>query len=536
MPKEKEDVKTAAPMNVTMRGTATEIREQAQVIAGEGNGEPKAGPPEENGIVAALRDPKNSVIVKRISPRKVGKLQTNCEVYRESCPLVLSEIAEEVARVHGGRKYRVSVINPKGEVEAAQTFDVDAEPLFEDSDAEDDALAREIMDAQGNGEKSSAEMSLESLDREARLSAKQFELEQARKRLKDLREESNPQRSRQDEESAARISKLERDVVETRYETKASALEKELADVRRQLAEPRGGADKTDKLLDLVMQQIKDSNEKFTKLIEQMNNQKLDQITKEISSLKNNPAGGPLALVKDLKDLKEVIGLFGGSGGDDEDDDDDPDKPWFERLADKYLPDVIDLIKDRGKEGKPMTKEEITKHIEEASKKAEDEAVAAAQKRIAASAPARLPGPAAPPVAVSPPGVPPAVAPPPPVAPPPTVEQDIAQRCGHVMTLFDRELALRVREWEWSYEWWGQLPETILEKAAVAADPAAMVDAFSGIFAPEAIDGLKKRLEEPKARAWAERGLRQLKEWHAKALVDPGFDPLDDEEETDAGK
>lgn len=521
-------------MKVTLAGSPESVREQAQVLAGtNGNGDAKPVEPD-NGIVNALRDPRNAVVVKRISPRRWKNAngedaQINSEVYREACPLILSEIADEVARTHGGRKYRVSVINPKGEVAAAQTFDVDADPILEEASAADSELARQVMGLNEPEEKSAAEVSLESLDREARLAAKQFELEQAKQRLRDLKGESAPGR-KTDDEAAQRIAKLEREVVETRYETKAAALEKEVSELRRQLAEPRREDSSSKDMMKMFMDMQAKSDERFQQLIQQMQNSKMDQLVAEVKALKTAPAqqGSDLS----SKILEKAVDKFlDGDDEEGEDDGDDPNKPWFERLADKYMPDIIDLIKDRGQQGKPMTKEEITQQIEAAAKKAEDEAVEAAQRRLAQQAPAaRLPGPAAP---AAPPAAPPPSAPAAPAAPPKqlTLEEEFAQRCGHVLTLFSRELTLRTREWEWSYEAWGQLPEAVLDKVTAAADPVVMVDAFAGIFPPEALEALKKRFDDPKARAWAERGLRQLREWSAKLAADPEFDPLDEDEE-----
>jgi hypothetical protein len=525
----KADPKSTDGMKVVLSGSPSDVRAQAQVLAGEGNGGMKPVAPEpENGIVEALRDPKNVVIVKRISPRRLRKpngedVQINCEVYREACPLVLSDIADEVSRAHGGRKYRVSVINPKGECAAAQTFDVDADPVMEDTSAADDELARQVMGLT-QPEKSSAEMSLESLDREAKFAAKQFELEQAKQRLRDARGESGHS-SKRDEESAARISKLERDIIETRYETKAAALEKELADLRRQIAEPK--RDDSPNMMKLLMEMQQKSDERFQQLIQQMQNNRTDQLIAEVKALKSMPAqqGSDLS----AKILEKAVDKF-LDGDDDDDDADDPEKPWIERLADKFLPDIIDLVKDRKDQGKPMTKEEITAQITEAAKKAEDEAVAAAQRRIAAQQPPpRLTQQQPAPAPQPPPAPPPAPAP-----HQPTIEEEIVMRVGTCMATFDRESTLRVRDWEWSYDFWEKLPETILEKACAADSPITMLAAFDGVLGGDKLDAFRAALDaDAKRKAWAERGLKELREWWAKAQVDPAFDPTIEDEEED---
>lgn len=528
-------------MELTLKGTPEKVREQAKVIAGESpatNGDTKEV--SQNGKLAeALKVSTHTAVVKRVRPRIFNNVRCNVEVARFDLPIKLQEIVEEVQGTYGGGTYRVAVMDESGETTVADNFTLDMDPIFSGSEDDSD-LIRQIENAGGGSPKTATEQTSESIEEQTQLMRKQLDHENALAALEELRDRrksrtGNGAQNAALDEKIARLEKqasdAEKKAIEARYEVQLQGTQRQIDELNRKLAEPKREGDGPKDVMKMFMEMQQKSDERFQRLIEQMNNNKTDQLIAEVRALKNAPAQKGNEVVDKL--VEKALDNF-LNPDDDDDDKDDPDKPWFERLADKYLPDVIDLIKDRGRDGKPMTKEEITKHIEEASKKAEDEAVADALRKISATAPpARLPGPVA-----APPAPAPVATPPPPTAPPkpPTVEEDIAQRCGHVMTVFDRELALRVRSWEWSYEFWGQLPETILEKIFAAPDPPAMMNAFDGIFAPEPIAAMKQRLEEPKARAWADRGLKELKAWNAKSLEDPEFDPTDDEEETDDGK
>jgi hypothetical protein len=527
-------------MELTLKGPPEKVREQARVIAGETpatNGDTKEV--SQNGKLAeALKVSTHTAVVKRVRPRVFNNIRCNVEVARFDLPIKLHEIVDEVQGTYGGGTYRVAVVDESGETTVADNFTLDRDPVFPGSENDSDLL-REIEKAAGGSPETATEQTAKSIEEQTQLMRKQLDHENALAALEELRDRrksragNGPQNAALDEK-IARLEKqafdAEKKAIEAKYETQLQGTQRQLDELNRKLSEPKRDGESKD-IMKMFMEMQQKSDEKFNQLIQQMQNSKTDQLIAEVRALKAAPAQQGNDVV--AKIVEKSLDKFLNDDDDDPDDADDPDKPWYERLADKFLPDVLDLIKERGEKGKPMTKEEITQQINEAAKKAEDEAVAAAQKRIMTTSAPRLPVPAAQLPAETPPAAVAAAPAPPPVEPskPPTVEEEIAQRCGHVMSLFSRELAVRAREWEWTYECWGQLPEAVLEKVFAAPDPAAMADAFVGVFPPEVIVELKKRLEEPKARAWTERGLKELKGWHAKSLENPEFDPTDDSEE-----
>ena len=536
-------------MTVTLKGTPDEVREHLGTAPTEDAAAPPgpvlpangAPSPQKAAYLEALKDPRNTVIVKRISPRKWGDedLKVNVEVYREQCPLDAVGIEEEIRGEHGGRKYRSAVINSEtGQIIAADTFDVDTDPLIK-SDEPSPELERMFME---QGQQPSGDVSEQMLERQTRLTAKQIEYETTRQQLEALKGQQAS--GKPDPRVEARIRELEVQSIHQQADRKVEAAEArhraELDEVKRQLshqAQPKPPTTE-DPLIKMMMEQNKQANERFEKLLTQMNDNRMADIQRQIAELKNKPQAEGSSLKEAVITVKELMGIMGHGDDEDEDEDDDGEgKPFLERLADKYLPKVFDMIdEEQKKTGKELSKEEVVARINGAADQAVREEMQRRAAVAAATAAAQraLPAPAPSPAGPAPAPVQPAPAP---AAPPerkvPSIEEEIKVRVASVMAVLERELIIRPRGWQWTLAAWQALPEELRER--LCAQNIAAVEAisvFDGQVNQMGLDLIKKKLaEDPKAAAWFNHGLLELRGWALELEKDPDFDPTDETEE-----
>jgi hypothetical protein len=542
-------------MSVSLRGTPEEVRAHLNAPAApesETQHEPPGAPaspetlsPQKSAYIEALKVPQNTVVVKRISPRNWNDQKVNVEVYREQCPLDPVGIEEEIRNDHGGRKYRVAVINSEtGQVVAADTFEVDADPLVTRS-PEEEELEREMM---MQGTPQVADLNEAMLERQTRLTAKQTEYEMARQQLESLKNQQ-ANSAKVDPRVDARIRELEQRTLEQQADRRVAEAEarhqREMDDLKRQAAPPKPqGLD--DPLIRMMMEQNKQANERFEKLLTQMNDNRMADIQRQLAEVKSKPAGNNLLEMADsMLKLKEVFGWGGPGEGDDGDDDDDDGegKPFLERLADKYLPKVFDMIEDeQNKTGKELSKDEVVARINSAADQAVREEMAkraAAAQQRSQTAPGIQHSPqSAPQAAAAPAAAPaqPAAAAAAPAAPPerqiPSIDEEIRIRVGSVLGILERELALRPRGWQWTLAAWQALPEDLREKISVrglSAETAIRV--LEPHANPQGIELMVQRVGDPKVKAWFERGLAELRGWGESLAKDPDFDPAADEGE-----
>lgn len=531
-------------MTVTLKGTPDEVREHLGSAPEEDTppgaptpGVPEGPPPQKAAYIEALKDPKNTVIVKRISPRRWNEQAVNLEVYREQCPLVPSGIEDEVRAEFGGRKYRSAVISTEtGQVIAADTFEVDGDPIVKRTE-EEERIERMMME---QGAPPPVDMNEAMLERQTRLTAKQTEYEMARQQLESLKNQQAGGKT--DPRLDARIRELEQRTFEQQADRRIAEVEarhrQELDDLKRQIAaqshqKPQG---LEDPLIKMMMEQNKQANDRFEKLLTQMNDNRMADIQRQIAEVKSKPAGNNLLEMADsMLKLKEVFGWGGGEGDDDDDEEDGEGKPFLERLADKYLPKVFEMIEDeQSKSGKELSKDEVVARINAAADQAVKEELirrreVAQQQQRALPAPQPAPAPA-----------PQAAAPAPaPAAPPqrqiPSIEEEVKIRVASVMAVLERELILRPRGWQWTLAAWQALPEDLREKLCAAGlAPVAAISVFDGVVTQEGLESLKVRLgTDPKASAWFERGLAELRGWAEELAKDPDFDPTEEAEEED---
>lgn len=556
MARSKGDGKTAveAPpreggeMAVTLRGTPEEVRAHLGTSSQEEEtqqpppGAPAPGDPSPQKLayIEALKVPQNTVVVKRISPRNWNDAKINVEVYREQCPLDPVSIEEEIRTEHGGRKYRVAVINSEtGQIVAADTFEVDADPLIKQS-AEDAEIERQIM---MQGAPQQQDVSEAMLERQTRLTAKQIEYEQTRQQLDALKGQQAGN-NKPDPRLDARIRELESRVIESQADRKIAEAEArhraEIEELKRQMIQQPKPQGLEDPLIKMMMEQNRQANERFEKLLTQMNDNRLAELQRQMAEVKNKPQGNNLLeMAESMLKLKEVFGWGGPEDDDEEDEGEDGEgKPFLERLADKYLPKVFDMIEDEQKKtGKELSKDEVVARINAAADQAVREEMQkrreAAQQTQSRALPAPQATASAPPQAAAPA---PATAPAP-AAPPqrqvPSVEEEIKIRTASVMAVIERELILRPRGWQWTLAAWQALPEELREKlCAPGLTPPAAIAVFDGVVNQDGLDILKKKLtDEPKASAWFERGLAELRGWAEELAKDPDFDPTEEGEE-----
>jgi len=524
-------------MEVKVTGTTDSVKEK---LGMDREAPPANGNGDKDDFVTALRDPRHTVVVKRIMPRIWEGQRANFEVYREQCPLDLSSIEEDVFSQHGGKRFRVAVIDPEGNrTISARIIENDAPPIL--PDMEDDEAIKKLLMAPT--QKTVGQISEEMLDRQAKITAKQLEVEQLTSQLEAVR--AGRGGGKKDPQADARITELEKKLTETKHEAelakvrlesdaKVAALSKQVEGlsqlIQQKPARGEGGLDSQT----LLLQFMKDSNSRFDSMLAAMRDDKLTAIQRELSQIKNTPqkeSGGMLELAETMLRLRKVFGWQGG-GDDDEDEDGEDERPWYEKLADRYLPRLFDVISQEKKDGKPEpTKEELIARINAEADRAVQEEMKRRRALAPPAAPPPLPAPSA--DAPGPMAVPPVpvAAPPEPERKIPSLEEEIKLRAGQFMSVLEREIVMRPREWNWTVVAWGGLPESILEKLVVAPNAAALVAAFDGMLNPTGLEALKAKLvAEPKMALWVERGMKELREWWAKSQADPDFDPLAEDE------
>jgi len=493
-------------------------------------------PADRRKFLAALSDPKNIVTIKRTAPRQLDDgTKVNTEIFRESCPMTYQDIIDELRSNHGGRKYRVGIVDQSGEIVAADRIEIDADPILPDNSADEETM-RHMME-HGDTVGDPADITARQLDNEALILAKTTAAERNKQLLEEIRGTKKPDAKPTDGND--RFASLEIRIIESEYKAKLAALE---AKVESQHSNSGGGSNQ---LLTMLLEQSKKSDERFERMMQQMQNNAMNDIKARIEALANKPAEKNNTMLEMADTMLKMKDLFGW-GGDDDDgsDDDDPNKPWYERLADKFMPDLIDLIKERADKGNPMSKEEMVAQFNAAADRASAESV----QRIQHQQPPALPAPPqvkqptavqvpAPQVQLPPP---PTVSketlvltPPPPAAPAPeqdvpSIEDEIAMRVAQVLMIFEREMILRPRQWQWTSAFWATLPEDTLEKACAATNPVTLIGAFAGIIKPEKLAELTTKAEPAKIAAWIQRGLNELSAWAEEFAKDATFDPLAD--------
>lgn len=557
-------------LRVHMEGTAEQVKHQLGVSV-PGKEEVKVDKRDDRAekdlFVQALRNPKYQLRIKRISPRTFGEHKTNVELFGSTgleLPLSYTEIQQMTEQEGGGGKYRAAIVDTtSNEVVAADTFELPGDPIVP-ADVMSEA-DRKTLFLEGEP-KSLADMTEESLDRQAKATAKMIEVETLQNQLKELRSRSNS--SAASPVRDARIDELERRLADMRRQDEIAAIERRHQEEMRQLREmvaksqqPQGQSE-----IALILKQMQNmqqqADQRFGDLLKAMQDDKMNAMMRELQAIKNKPAsdgGGMIEAFKMFRSVAEMMGV--DLPGQKDDDEDDSDKPWYEKMADRYLPKLMDMFEEKSKKGENVSREEFMARVAEAAKAAEDEAVANAQRRLnlAAAPPLKLipPAPAQvipppppvvdmskviPPAPVVPPPAAPLAAPPPPVAPAGgtlTLQQEILLRVNGVLEILFRESELRPNEYLWNYEGcWQSLPESILEKVAMAQDLSTMIDAMAieGID-PEKFAAVKAQiLANPKAVAYLDSGRRELAGWWAKKLVDPQFDPYASDDDGEEGE
>lgn len=553
-------------LRVQMTGSADQVKRQLGVAVED---KPEKSKPE-NGhddekkrFVDALRNSKYIIRVKRMTPRDWNGEKINVEVWQESLPLAYSEIQSQVAKDHGGGKYRVAVVDPASNITiCADTFELDGDPIVPESDLSQDEQNRIFMQTQP---KSAADLTEDGLDRRARVSAKLLEVESIENQLEEARNRRKGGKS--DDASNARIDELDRKLAEAKHQAELEARDRKHAEEMRELkaliaqsATPKKSEDSTMMiLLEQMREDRKAASLQFTALLTQMKDDKLNAVLDEVKSIRNKPNPQSSSLIEQADAMLKLKKLFGWGGADeedeDEDDDKDDDRPWWERALDKLgdklggkvgdeiLEKIIGKFSAMEEKGETVSREEFMRNIGEYADKVADEAIAKKQQRTLPPSPQQtLPAPPAPPrpVVTLPPAPATTLPPPPPAAPAQepqvpvsmTIEQEILLRVGGVLGMIDREIALRPNEYLWNYEGaYNSLPEEILEKVCAAPDPVTMMDAFAiqGI-AVEKLEEIKAKIAgNPRIAAWLKAGHDELKDWFAEKLKNPKFDPFAEE-------
>jgi hypothetical protein len=552
-------------IQVTLKGGADDVTKRLGVHAAEKTPPPEKTPDasleeDKRKFTEALRNSKYLLRVKRITPREFNGVKTNVEVWTAELPLGYQEIREEVAKESGGGKYRAAVVDPNtNSTLFADVFEIDGDPKVQEAEMSQEEQDRLFM---RGAPKTASEMSEDGLEQRGRLVAKQIEVEGLEARL----EEERKRRTQKPENGEGKygddkLREFEREVLDMRHKADLERLQREsdrkIDELRKLISDnarpqkPQGESE-----VGLILKQMQASQEandrRFSDLMKTMNDDKMGQLMREVQAIKNRPAAEGGGMVEAMKSFMMMAKMMGMDvpGGADGDDDDDEDKPWYEKLADRYLPKLLDMFEEKTKKGEVVSREEFMKEMAIAAKQAEDEAVANAQRRVAQAAPrSSLPPPPVPAAPTAPALPPPPLAtlPPPPPQPTPaatarelpqalSIEQEILIRVGGVLEMLEREMGLRPNEYHWNYEGaYLALPEAVLEQVCAAADPILMMDAFAiqGIE-PTKLAELKASISaNPRVLAWVKAGHDDLKEWYAEKLKDPKFDPFADEEEVE---
>jgi hypothetical protein len=549
----------------------------------------------------AIREAKHRVVVKRIAPRFHEGQRCNVEVYREDCPLTLDAVSEEVFGQHGGRRYRVAVIDPNTDATiAARVISHDDDPILpEDTD---EKLGRDILRA-GGGESADASAhdeaaAIERQNEKLRARLSQEELEQELERKRQLRggAKSSEEVRRLEMRQIKADHDREVDRIKSEHQRERDLLERRLEQLEARMAAPKSDNENT-LLREMIREMREDrkaTDERFNKMMEKQNEDKLSAIQAKLDAMQSRKPESVNALDTITSGIEKVVGAakaLGYSRGDDEEDEADPDsdthpdgspKSLTEKIGDKiisYLPQVFDAFLQKEKGGAPVDKEQLVREVTAVADQAAADAMARQRAAMATRPPMPPPRvvPAAPPPAL-PQGAVPSATPRSPVAVPPTtpppvgapvvidnatapvpvtpsvpepqvveavpvapeavvvnpVEQEIRERIGDVIADIVREMQIRPREWEWSYNAFDDLPDEVRVKVAAAEDPVTMIDAFRGWTDDEALDKLKQEIAGNQTiKDWLARGLAQLKRWEQKAKEDPDFTPGDEQGEVD---
>lgn len=518
-------------------------------------------------LIKALENPKNVYSVKRTEPEDFKGAKTRREVHSGECPASFREITEFIAKNHGGEKYRIAVSDGEtGKLITADRFTIaDADPILPRNQQDAD-LERILMTPQKKG---ATELASDSIEKQTELALKQAEFERARQTLEEVRgagKKTEPAPGASPVEQ--RLARLEQLLVEERYQNKVAALEQQIVTLRAaQAAPPKSN------LEEMFLKFMEKSDEKFERMFQKQQDDKLNAMLLELKALREKPAQGGNDLLTQITALKKIGGMLGWST-EEEDDEEEP-KEWWEILMKDHLPRLWDLLDGKKGEGKSMTKEEIVAEMNKMADVAAAEAVAKARARNQLPAPnvaPVLPPPVAVPALPAPVALPqqaprvpvptvtapsavtvpvpaatdqPAAAPAPapaPVqaaAPPPekleeemlTVEQETVVRIAKVMMILEREMALRPRDYSWNAIAWDSLPEDHADALAAVAEPAGIPAIFSNVLKPEKIAEMANALGTPKIAAFVKRGLDEFKEWYEKAKLNSDFDPFAEEDE-----
>jgi len=561
--KRKRVEETSAPvpaegiMEVKMSGTPDQIRDHLGMdTQPENGGVAVQAPPVEDDFTLALRSSTSVIIVKRISPRHVDGVPINVEVYRQEGPLGLQDIQDEVFQNHGGRKFRVAVVDSEsGKVIAARVIENDTDPILPQRAVSSEEAQRKFLAEIQEEEPSANAMNLEALENQSKRTAKLIEQEQLDQQLEAIRARKGV---KGDTSSDSKLLELEKRIEQSRYEDKIETIRREgqaqVAAVQKQLEEyakrdiqpvaPPGVDTK------MLLEFMQKSDERFNVLVKEMHNQKLDEITRKLDAVQNSPRKQGNDLKESMETVKGLADLMGWKTGRDDDDDeeveeDDRDKTLVEKIVDKIIPRVIGLFEE-GKQDSTRNRDEVIAVAADRAAKEEVARIRSQQQQPVARLQQMPPVPQALPPApvVAAVSQTAATAPQltlvPPVAPEmpkiPTIQEEIALRAGQFMEILSREMELRPLEWNWTVVAWKGLPEVLREKVCIASDPVGLISVFDGMLKPEALEGLKAKLAaEPKVSAWVGRGLSELREWGVELEKDPNFDPFTEEEGEEEG-
>ena len=347
---------TSAPVGegpqieLRMRGNADEVKGQLGVAVETKSVAQKS---EDNGhndekekFVAALRNPRYVVKVKRRAPRD---LAGHC--WDSECPMTYAEIQDETKANDGGGSFRASVIDPESnKTVAADNFDIPGDPILPASDIIQQEQDRLLM---RGVQKDPGQLAVEGLSRRAEVTAKMLEVEALEQQLAEQRT-----RRKVGEQPIGRgdtrIDDLERRLMEAKHQAELEARDrkhqeemKELRALITQNARPVKAEGSSE--ISLLIQQLStaqaSSDKRFEALQKQMQDDKMNQLLQKVESLQNKPAKGG-SLLEDAEAMLKLKKLFGWGHEDDDDDDDDPEdkRPWYERVLDKLGGKVGDKL------------------------------------------------------------------------------------------------------------------------------------------------------------------------------------------------
>lgn len=563
-------------MSVSVKGKADDVVRRI-TGGGDKSATPKPEKDDSEELAKALRNPVNIYSVKRTEPEDWGGVKVRREVHAGECPTTLREIIDFVTKVHGGEKYRISVSNGEtNKLITAEKFSVEG-PVILPRNQQDVDLERILMTPQ---KKDPARETAEAIEKQTEVMLKQSEYERAKQAYEDLTGRRADKAGAASSAVELRLAEMERKLIESQANNRVLALEAELRALR---AVPPPKDESESPTMKLIFKMLEDSkadrvaaDDRMNKILERMQDDKLNTVMAELKAIKEKPAGSSGDLLTQIASLKKIGGLLGWTP--DEDDDDDEPKEWWEILIKDSMPRLFDLLDGKKKEGKAMTKEEVVAEMDkmaaEAVAKAEQEKALQTRYQRPNVSPA-LPAPPAP---IQPPAPKPAApaAPPPsgfvipepkvaapatpavpavvseipvatpapevaPAAPPPpapkvdevrlTPEQEVILRCANVMEIFAREMLFRPRSYQWTFLAWEHLPEDYREALSTVTDPAAIPAIFANAIPSEKVAELTKQFENPKVAAFVQRGLTEFKEWCEKLKADPDFDPGAEEDD-----